>query len=46
VDLVDSRLLLGRLLGSCGAPFAAARSSYQQLVLASIFDRPQQALRK
>jgi urease accessory protein len=46
VDLIDSRLLLSRLLGSSGAPFAAARASYQKLVLASIFDRPHQALRK
>lgn len=46
VDLVDQRLLVGRLLGSCGAPFSAARASYQQLVLRSIFDRPHQVLRK
>ena len=46
VDLVDSRLLVARLLSSCGAPFAAARASYQQLVLASIFGRPHQLLRK
>lgn len=46
VDLVDPCLLVGRLLGSSGAPFAAARTSYQQLVLASIFGRPYQVLRK
>jgi urease accessory protein len=46
VDLVDPRLLVGRLLGSCGAPFSAARASYRQLVLGSIFDRPHQVLRK
>jgi urease accessory protein len=46
VDLVDPRLLVSRLLGSCGAPFSAARASYQQLVLASIFGRPHQVLRK
>ena len=46
VDLVDPRLMVGRLLGSCGALFAAARASYQQLVAASIFDRPHQVLRK
>jgi urease accessory protein len=46
VDLVDPRLLVGRLLGSCGAPFSAARASYQRLVLGSIFDRPDQVLRK
>jgi urease accessory protein len=46
VDLVDPRLVVCRLLGSCGAPFAAARASYQQLTLGSIFDRPHQVLRK
>jgi urease accessory protein UreH len=46
VDLVDPRLLVGRLLGSCGAPFSAARASYRQLVLGSIFGRPYQVLRK
>ena len=46
VDLVDTRLLVGRLLGSCGAPFSAARASYQQFVLWSIFGRPYQVLRK
>jgi urease accessory protein len=46
VDLVDPRLLVGRLLGSCGAPFSAARASYQQLVLGSIFGHPYQVLRK
>jgi urease accessory protein len=46
VDLVDPRLLVGRLLGSCGASFSAARASYQQLVLGSIFGRPHQVLRK
>ena len=46
VDLVDPRLLVARLLGSCGAPFSAARASYRQFVLKSIFDRPYQVLRK
>jgi urease accessory protein len=46
VDLVDPRLLVGRLLGSCGASFSAARASYLQLVLGSIFGRPHQVLRK
>jgi len=46
VDLLEPRLLVGRLLGSCGASFSAARASYQELVLASIFDRPTQLLRK
>jgi urease accessory protein UreH len=46
VDLVDPRLMVGRLLGSRGAPFSAARASYQQLVLGSIFGRPYQVLRK
>jgi len=46
VDLVDSRVLVGRFLGSCGAPFSAARASYRELVAASIFGRPHQRLRK
>jgi urease accessory protein UreH len=46
VDLLDPRLLVCRLLGSYGAPFSAARASYQQLVLGSIFGRPDQVLRK
>jgi len=46
VDLVAPRLLVGRFVGSSGAPFAAARASYQHLVLASIFGRPHQVLRK
>jgi urease accessory protein UreH len=46
VDLVGPRLVVGRQMGSCGAPFAAARASYQHLVLDSIFDRPHQVPRK
>jgi urease accessory protein len=46
VDLVDARLLVGRLLASCGAPFWSARASYRGLVLGSIFGRPHQVLRK
>ena len=46
VDLVEPRLVVGRLLGSLGAPFAAARASYEHLVVRSIFGRPQQVLRK
>ncbi len=46
VDLLESRLVLGRLLASCGAPFASVRASYRQLVMRSIFDRPLQLLRK
>ena len=46
VDLLESRLVIGRLLASCGAPFASARASYRQLVMRSIFDRPLQRLRK
>jgi len=45
-DLLESRLVIGRLLASCGAPFASARASYRQLVMRSIFDRPLQRLRK
>lgn len=46
VDLVEPRLLVGRLLGSSGAPFSVARASYRELVLGSIFGRPHQVLRK
>ena len=46
VDLLDTRLVIGRLLASCGAPFANMRASYRQLVMRSIFDRPLQRLRK
>jgi len=46
VDLLDSRLVIGRLLASCGAPFASVRASYRQLVMRSIFERPLQRLRK
>jgi urease accessory protein UreH len=46
VDLLDSSLVIGRLLASCGAPFASVRASYRQLVMRSIFDRPLQRLRK
>jgi urease accessory protein len=46
VDHVDDRLVVSRLLGTCGAPFSAARASYRRLVLGSIFGRPHQLLRK
>jgi urease accessory protein UreH len=46
VDLLDARLVIGRLLASCGAPFASVRASYRELVMRSIFDRPLQRLRK
>ena len=46
VDLVDARLLVGRLLASCGAPFSSVRASYQGFVVGSIFGRPHQVLRK
>jgi urease accessory protein UreH len=46
VDLLDTRLVIGRLLASCGAAFASVRASYRQLVMRSIFDRPLQRLRK
>lgn len=46
VDLLEPRLVIGRVLASSGAPFTAARASYQQLVVRSIFGRPQQVLRK
>jgi urease accessory protein UreH len=46
VDLLEPRLVVGRLLASCGAPFAAVRASYHQIVMRSIFDRPLQRLRK
>ena len=46
VDLLEPRLVVGRLSASCGAPFAAVRASYQRLVMLSIFDRPLQLLRK
>jgi urease accessory protein UreH len=46
VDLLESRLVIGRLLASNGAPFASVRASYWQLVMRSIFDRPLQRLRK
>ena len=46
VDFLEPRLVIGRLLASCGAPFASARGSYRQLVMRSIFDRPLQRLRK
>lgn len=46
VDLLEPRLVIGRLLASCGAPFAAVRVAYRQLVMRSIFDRPLQLLRK
>jgi len=46
VDLIESRLVIGRLLASCGAPFASVRASYRQIVMRSIFDRPRQRLRK
>ena len=46
VDLVDARLLVGRLWAPCGAPFSSARASYRGRVLGSIFGRPHQVLRK
>jgi urease accessory protein len=45
VDLVD-RLLVARLLSSCGAAVASARSRYRQMVLSSIFERPLHPIRK
>ena len=46
VDLLDSRLVIGRLVASCGAPFASVRAAYRELVMRSIFERPLQRLRK
>jgi urease accessory protein UreH len=46
VDLLEPRLVIGRLMASSGAPFASVRASYRQLVMRSIFDRPLQRLRK
>jgi urease accessory protein len=46
VDCLAPHLVVGRLLGPCGAPFSAARASYHQLVARSIFGRPLPALRK
>jgi len=46
VDLVEPRLVVGRLLGASGASFAAARASFRRLVLASVFGRPSDLIRK
>ena len=46
VDCLAPHLVVGRLLGPCGAPFSAARASYHQLVARSIFGRQLPALRK
>lgn len=37
VDFPEPRLVVGRLLASCGAPFAEARASVRRLALASVF---------
>ena len=40
VDLVEPRLMVGRLLGAGGAAFARARTMFRESVLDSLFSRP------
>jgi urease accessory protein UreH len=46
VDVVEPRLMVGRLLAAAGVPFAASRASFRRLALASIFGRPSDVFRK
>jgi urease accessory protein UreH len=46
VDLVEPRLVVGRLLAPSGAPFAGARASLRRLALASIVGHPRDLFRK
>jgi urease accessory protein len=46
VDLVEERLLASRLVGSSGVSFAAARRAVRAFACASIFGRPDLAIRK
>jgi urease accessory protein UreH len=40
VDLIRPKTIVGRILAADGAPFAAARTAFQTLALASIFGTP------
>jgi urease accessory protein UreH len=40
VDAVEARLMIARLLGSAGPPFARGRSMWRELVLAEAFRNP------
>jgi urease accessory protein UreH len=46
VDLLEPRLVIGRLLAAAGVAFAASRVSFRRLALASIFGRPSDVFRK
>jgi len=46
VDLVEPRLVVGRLLAPSGAPFATARASFRRLVIASIVGHAPDLFRK
>jgi len=46
VDVVEDRLLAARLIGSAGAPFSHARTALRTFACASIFARPDLAVRK
>jgi len=46
VDLIRPKTIVGRILATDGAPFAAARASFQALALASIFGTPGRVGRK
>ena len=46
VDLIRPKTIVGRILAADGAPFAAARTAFQALALASIFGTPGRVGRK
>jgi urease accessory protein UreH len=46
VDLIRPKTIVGRLLAADGAPFAAARTAFQALALASIFGTPGRVARR
>ena len=46
VDLIRPKTIVGRILATDGAPFAAARTAFQTLALASIFGTPGRVGRK
>lgn len=46
VDLIRPKTIVGRILAADGAPFAAARTAFQTLALASIFGAPGRVGRK
>ena len=46
VDAVESRLMIARLLGAAGPPFARGRSMFRDQVLAEAFGNPRLVARR